>query len=65
MVVTCTATTAGLSYTTFEYGIVSAPASDGQPVSLDPARDLLADTAAAGRIFPDTHVLAAAAPLVK
>ena len=52
---------AGLSYSTFTYGIVSAPAA---PVSLGAVRDMLAQTAADGRIFPSHELLGAAAPLV-
>ena len=44
----------GLSYTSFSYGIVSAPAS---PVSLDPLRELIRQTHAANRTFMDRELL--------
>ena len=52
----------GLSYTTWEYGLVDAPAG---PVSLSAVHQMLADTAAANRTFPSHAVLGAAAPLVR
>jgi len=53
----------GLSYTSFKYSVVDAPSS-ARKVSLAAVRAMLAATKAAGRTFPSTKLLAAAAPLV-
>jgi len=50
----------GLSYSSFTY----TPTPSASSVSLAPVRDMLAATAAAGRTFPSSSLLAAAAPLV-
>ena len=52
----------GLSYSSFAYKVDAAGAEAG--VRLDAVRGLLAATARAGRTFPDSNVVAAAAPLV-
>ena len=51
----------GLSYTTFAYGLASAPAD--RVISLAPAQQLLDATVAAGRMFPASHLVNEAAPL--
>jgi len=51
----------GLSYTSFEYAVVSAPVG---AVSLDAVREMLAETRAANRTFPSLPMLRDAAPLV-
>lgn len=53
----------GLSYTSFSYKIVNPPET-GAVHSLDAVRQLLAATSRAGRTFPDSNVVNAAAPLV-
>ena len=50
----------GLSYTTWSY----SPAPAAARVSLAPVRDMLAATTAAGRTFPSSERVGAAAPLV-
>ena len=52
----------GLSYSTFQYDLDSAPSG---LVSLDAVRDMVAQTKADGRTFPDSHMLRAATPLIK
>jgi beta-D-xylosidase 4 len=52
----------GLSYTTFTYGFATPTPTR---VALDAVRDLLISTKQAGRIFPASHVLSAAPPIVK
>ena len=52
----------GLSYTTFSYGVVSAPAGR---ISLDAVRDMLATTKSDGRVFPSSDLLGAADPVIK
>ena len=52
----------GLSYTTFEYGLASAPSG---VVSLDAVRDMLSATSQAGRIFPAHELLLASESPVK
>ena len=52
----------GLSYSSFAYKVDAAGAEAG--VRLDAVRGLLAATARAGRTFPDSNLVAAAAPLV-
>lgn len=51
----------GLSYSSFKYGLASAPTS---PVSLDAVRNMVAQTKADGRTFPDSQMLRAAQPVV-
>ena len=51
----------GLSYSSFKYGLASAPTG---PLSLDAVRDMVAQTKADGRTFPDSHMLRAAPPVV-
>eukprot|EP01047_Picozoa_sp_COSAG01_P119256 COSAG01_NODE_47964_length_385_cov_1.076923_1_plen_58_part_00 len=45
----------GLSYTTFKY----SPKPSAATVSLEPVRDMLADTARTGHTFPSSAVLEA------
>ena len=52
----------GLSYTTWSYGVVSAPAGR---ISLDAVRDMLATTKSDGRVFPSSDLLGAADPVIK
>ena len=59
----------GLSYSTFSYKAVESATGGNRDArggvrSLDVVRMLLADTARAGRTFPDSNIVAAAAPLV-
>lgn len=51
-----------MSYSTFKYGLESAPTG---PVSLDAVRDMVAETKAGGRTFPDSNLLLAAPPVIK
>ena len=52
----------GLSYTSFNYDIKSAPMGT---VSLKPVREMIAQTRSGGRIFPAHALVSAAAPLVQ
>ena len=51
----------GLSFSSFKYGLASVPTS---PVSLDAVRDMVTQTKADGRTFPDSHMLRAAQPVL-
>lgn len=57
----CTCCVPFQSYTEFSYGITSAPTG---VVSLDPVRDMIAQTKRDGRIFPAHALLGAAEPLI-
>ena len=51
----------GLSYSSFSYKVASAPTG---PVSLRPVADMLTTTRQAGRTFPSSSLIGAAAPLI-
>jgi hypothetical protein len=51
-----------MQYTEFSYGIKSAPMGT---VSLQPVREMIAQTKSAGRIFPAHALLSTAAPLIQ